>query len=65
MSDSENRIASLEASIDELLSEIQCIKLEVFAAQGGSDAAAPLLEQRLQKIESAVGFLELSQSVSL
>ncbi|MNP75507.1 hypothetical protein D3C76_1725740 [compost metagenome] len=65
MPDSESRLASLESSVDELLDEIREIKMEILAAKGESDAAAPLLLQRLQKIESAIGLLELSKGVSL
>jgi len=64
MPDDKSRLAILESSMDKLLSEVRDIKLEIVAANGRSDAAAPLLEQRLQKIESAVGLLELSKGVS-
>ncbi|AVX90004.1 hypothetical protein PkP19E3_17580 [Pseudomonas koreensis] len=59
MADIENRLTSLESSVNEILVEIRGIKLEILAAKGESDAAAPLLEQRLQKVESAVGLFEL------
>ncbi|VVO93262.1 hypothetical protein PS732_02470 [Pseudomonas fluorescens] len=65
MADIENRLTSLESSLNDILVEIRGIKLEILAAKGESDAAAPLLEQRLQKVESAVGLFELGKGVGL
>jgi hypothetical protein len=65
MADSESRLLSLESSVNEIVAEIRGIKLDLLAAKGESDAAAPLLERRLQKIESAVGLLELGKGVCL
>jgi predicted nucleic acid-binding Zn-ribbon protein len=65
MADIENRLTCLESSVNEILVEIRGIKLEILAAKGESDAAAPLLEQRLQKVESAVGLFELGKGVGL
>ncbi len=59
MADIENRLTSLESSVNEILVEIRGIKLEILAAKGESEAAAPLLELRLRKVESAVGLFEL------
>ena len=65
MSEIESRMTALEADLTILLDLVRRAQLEAVAAKGESDAAAPLLEQRLQRIESAVGLLELGKRVSL
>lgn len=65
MSEIESRITALEADLTILSALVRGAQLGAVAAKGESDAAAPLLEQRLQRIESAVGLLKLSKSVSL
>lgn len=59
MSDIKQRLQSLEDSVTNLGRELAAVRLEMVASKGQADADAPLLEQRLSRIESAVGLLKL------
>ncbi|RML47390.1 hypothetical protein ALQ95_03894 [Pseudomonas syringae pv. ribicola] len=59
MSDIQHGLHSLQLSVATLGRELAEVRLQMIALKGQADAAASLLEQRLQNIESVVGLLKL------